>query len=79
MATLCCGYTTHMLARNPKSHSVLKADHQVFGHVVVEQPIDPGSHSASKLPGALVGSDFALTLGTLVQVRCWCVGGLPNA
>jgi hypothetical protein len=47
---------------------VLKADPPVFGHVVVEQPLDPGSSSAAKAPGALVGEDFALALATLVQV-----------
>ncbi|GBF94465.1 hypothetical protein Rsub_06999 [Raphidocelis subcapitata] len=47
---------------------VLKASSQVFVHACVEQPVDPGSNSISRLRGALTGSDFALGLGTLVQV-----------
>ncbi|KAI8472564.1 MAG: hypothetical protein J3K34DRAFT_205940 [Monoraphidium minutum] len=46
----------------------LKADPPVFCHVAVEQPIDPGSSTTARLPGALVGGDFALALATLVQV-----------
>lgn len=41
----------------------------MFAHVVAEQPLDPGTSSGARLPGALVGDGFALTLATLVQAR----------
>ena len=63
---------------------MLKADHQVFAHVVVEQPADQSASGGARLPGALVGNggEFALTLATLVQVcGLWCVvcGASPSS
>lgn len=46
----------------------LKSDDKIFAHVAAEQPVDPGSSSAARLPGALVGSNYVLALGTLVQI-----------
>ncbi|KIZ02638.1 hypothetical protein MNEG_5321 [Monoraphidium neglectum] len=46
----------------------LQSDPPVFCHISVEQPVDPGTSSAARLPGALVGDNFVLALGTLVQI-----------
>ena len=59
--------------------SVLKSEPAVFCHVVAEQPLDPGSSSGRRLPGALVGDGFALALATLVtvvEVKAQGVGAL---
>jgi hypothetical protein len=56
----------------------LQSDPPVFCHISVEQPVDPGTSSAARLPGALVGDNFVLALGTLVQVCMSVAGRLAN-